>query len=335
MLPNFFHAGVPKSASATVNTLLRNHPEVFLPRQKEPNFFIRDDNFVKGLGWYVETYFAAAGDARIRGDMSIGHATGFGFDAIDRIAGLMEAPPKILLTFRDPIARAFSQYGMARDKGQLDRLDFAAAIDRALAAGPAINKADRRRARTGTYYASDADMDVYRWCMYVEPGHYADIYEAWAGTFGTDNVLVLLTEDLASDLQGQADSLCDFLGIARRPVEAGTRANTATGLRYPALRRMLNRLYALGPLRRVLNRPELMQLRKMLRRRLLSANYVPVEGRSGPDPATVERLRAHYAPQVERLETLLGRDLSRWRGDAAFKTVSGGDAATRPGAAPW
>jgi hypothetical protein len=312
-LPNFIHAGVPKSASATINEMLRSHPAVFLPRQKEPSFFNTDDRFSQGLDWYSSTYFANVVDERIIGDMSIGYATGFGFDTPKRIAGTIGTDLKILLTFREPVARAHSQYRMSHNKGQLEQLGFAEAIDRALAAGPKITEADRLRARTGSYYSSKSDMDAFRWCMYIEPGNYADILETWAGVFGIENVLVLLTDDIAADFQSQADRLFDFLGLNSMPVEPEMRSNAATSLRYPAMRRVLNRLYAIGPLRRVLNTPRMDRQRYWLRRRLLSRNYVESVVVETPAPETVARLSEYYEPQVARLEQLLGRDLGMWR----------------------
>ncbi|MEH6660519.1 MAG: sulfotransferase domain-containing protein [Parasphingorhabdus sp.] len=312
-LPNFIHAGVPKSASATINEMLRSHPAVFLPRQKEPSFFNTDDRFSQGLGWYSTTYFADVANEKIIGDMSIGYATGFGFDAPARIAEALGTDLKILLTFREPVARAHSQYRMSHNKGQLEQLSFAEAIDRALAAGPKITDADRLRARTGSYYSSKADMDAFRWCMYIEPGRYADILETWAGVFGIENVLVLLTDDISADFQSQADRLFDFLGIDSMPVEPEMRSNVATTLRYPVMRRVLNRLYAIGPLRRALNTPRMDRQRDWLRRRLLSRNYVENMVSESPDHETVVRLSDYYEAQIARLEKMLARDLSMWR----------------------
>lgn len=321
-LPNFIHAGVPKSASATINSMFRKHPDVFLPRQKEPGFFNTDECFSLGVDWYSTTYFSSVVDQRIVGDMSIGYSTGFGFDAPIRIAETLGTDLKILLTFRDPIARAYSQYGMASNKGQFERLGFAEAIDRAIAVGPSITSADRLRARTGTYYSSGKDMDVFRWCMYVEPGHYADILETWTSIFGVDNVLVILTEDIAVDLQKEASRLFSFLDIESIYVEPELRHNTATDLRYPWLRRVLNQFYAIGSLRSALNSPHMSPLRKILRKRFLSGNYVQNNSVAAPSLEAVKSLRSHYEPQISRLEGTLGRDLSIWRTKYAKEVVA-------------
>ncbi|XWN31271.1 MAG: sulfotransferase domain-containing protein [Devosia sp.] len=312
-LPNLIHAGVPKSASATVNAIATAHPEIFLPRTKEPNFFIQDEQFSQGADWYGATYYADAGEMRIVGDMSIGYATGFGFDVPERIAQTIGTDLKVLLTFREPAARAFSQYSMARDKGQFETLDFPAAVERALAVGGRLTDIDRRRVRSGTYYQSADDMDLFRWCMYVEPGHYADIFDRWCQTFGTQNILVLITEDIAANLQEQADKLFRFLGLEPVPVQPDLRRNEATTLRYPAVKRLFNRLYAVGPIRRRLDAPAAMQLRRRLRKRFLTRNYVPNTDRQPPDRAAVLKMQAHYAPQVHKLEAALGRNLDIWR----------------------
>lgn len=311
-LPNFIHAGVPKSASGTLGTVLRSHPQIFLPRQKEPNFFSSDEKFQKGLAWYSDVYFSTATTEAVLGDLSIGYSTGFGLDVPERIAEHLGRNVKILLTFRDPVWRAYSQYAMAHYKGQLDQLSFAESVNRGLAIGSEVSNADRLRVRTGTYYSNKRDMDIYRWCLYIEPGYYADIYRRWVEIFGANNVMVLITEELAGDLQQQADRLFSFLGVESMPVKPDLRRNEATALRYPWIKRILNRVYAVGAIRQLLNQPGALRSRKWLRRRFLSGNYVPNTKRPPPDKATVLRLQAHYQPQVDALEGLLGRPIPYW-----------------------
>src|SRR6476659_4636931 len=58
--PNFFIIGAAKAGTTTLYDLLDQHPQVYLPFDKEPAFFCDDDYFRNGIDWYLQTFFAGA-----------------------------------------------------------------------------------------------------------------------------------------------------------------------------------------------------------------------------------------------------------------------------------
>ena len=40
--PNFFIVGEPKSGTTTLYDLLKTHPDIFMPEEKEPSYFSKD-----------------------------------------------------------------------------------------------------------------------------------------------------------------------------------------------------------------------------------------------------------------------------------------------------
>src|SRR5204863_2222453 len=69
MLPNFLIIGAQKSGTTSLYRYLQMHPDVFMPRNKEPDFFVAERNWPMGLDWY-EAHFAAARDAIAIGEAS-------------------------------------------------------------------------------------------------------------------------------------------------------------------------------------------------------------------------------------------------------------------------
>src|SRR5690348_14667920 len=63
--PNFLILGPPKCASTSLHFYLSQHPEVYMPEEKEINFFTR--HYEKGLEFY-EQYFSKANGAKAIGE---------------------------------------------------------------------------------------------------------------------------------------------------------------------------------------------------------------------------------------------------------------------------
>src|ERR1700694_4198191 len=69
MLPNLIVIGGAKCGTSSLHYYLRLHPEIFMSRQKELNFFIEEMNWSEGLHWY-EAQFQNGAQYAIRGESS-------------------------------------------------------------------------------------------------------------------------------------------------------------------------------------------------------------------------------------------------------------------------
>ena len=311
MLPNFVHIGVPKSCSATISAILRRHPEIYTPGPKELNFFNRTTEFSKGLDWYQDTYFSNAADQPVLCDNSIAYAAGNTEVTIHRIRAALGPDTRILLTLRHPADRAYSQYCMARYKGQFEPLDFTDAVRDACHIEGDYSHADMDEIQEGRHHASAWNMSLFRHGFYLVPGRYADLLRHCQTAFGADNVLVLFTEEMASDLQGSIDRLTRFMGVSNITVQSDLRANEATALRYPWLRKIYNKVYSIGIVQRAyhgLSRKN----RSKLRRKLMSWNYKKNDSLPKAAPAALALLQDYYEPDMRALQEMLGRDLPGW-----------------------
>lgn len=179
---NFIGIGVQKSASTWVYRVLEDHPEASMSTPKELDFF--SDNFNKGIEWY-ESYFALDGSKKVAGDISPSYFTSL--EAIKN-AKQYNQDLKIIVTLRDPIARAYSNHlhlirlGEGYYKGK--DLTFEAG----LAAHP----------------------------EYLEQSYYFKHLSEWFSNFPKENILVMLQEEIEKDPIYHADLLYSFLSLDQR-----------------------------------------------------------------------------------------------------------------------
>ena len=58
--PNFLIAGAPRSGTGYVYHILDVHPDIYMakPEKPEPKFFLVDEEYNKGIEYYLEKYFS-------------------------------------------------------------------------------------------------------------------------------------------------------------------------------------------------------------------------------------------------------------------------------------
>ncbi len=194
---------------------------------------------------------------------------------------------------RNPIDRTYSAYRMEVRRGR-ERRDFAAVV------AEQVRPEHAERARS-LPWASDDRIDTY-----VVTSEYGRLLEDWYGYLPRERLLVLFTETYAERTGTELDRVLEFLGLAAgfRPPNLDARYNV--GSRSRDLR---------GPVRWL----RAAQLPRLFWRLLPKARrdgvlrwywrHQAVDSAPGgkPDRDSVELLRRHFRPDVERLGVLVGR----------------------------
>ena len=105
--PDFLYIGAARSGSTYLYEVLRHHPEIFIPKARDLNFF--SCGFKRGLKWYMK-YFKHA-SCKIAGE--IDHDYYLSAETMRRI---YSALPKIKLIccLREPIGKIYSEYNFWR-----------------------------------------------------------------------------------------------------------------------------------------------------------------------------------------------------------------------------
>jgi hypothetical protein len=289
-LPNLIIPGAAKAGTTTIHNFLAQHPRIFLPRAKEPHFFSNDLVWERGVEAYVQTHFERAAGFAVRAEATPHYL--FYEKAAQRIAEVLPAShQRFLIVLRDPVARAYSLYWNMVHEGH-EPLSFEDALA-------------REDGREGTREIER--LGGIRW-QYYDSGLYAKQLECWFRYFDRERFLFVLTEDLQSDPAATMDRVFGFVGVT--PLEALDAApkNVAALPRSRALQRFLRRpnraRELLGTL--VSRRWKVGFAERILRANRRRFAYPPMHAE------TDHRLRERFASDVDRLQSLIGRDLSAW-----------------------
>ncbi|XP_062508278.1 heparan sulfate glucosamine 3-O-sulfotransferase 1-like [Corticium candelabrum] len=107
--PDFIIVGVRKSGTRALLSMITLHPQVVSPGP-EVHYFDRDENFRRGLGWYV-SQMAPSRDGQLTGEKSPSY---FIFPSVPlRIKNYFETvgkKAKLLLVVREPVSRLISDF---------------------------------------------------------------------------------------------------------------------------------------------------------------------------------------------------------------------------------
>lgn len=120
-LPDFLIIGAAKSGTTTLYQYLSQHPSVFMPMEKEPDFF--GSQYDRGAQWY-SSLFHGAGEDQICGEASTDYTKFPNFpDCPERIARIIPTV-KLIYIMRNPVDRTFSHYRhLNREKEFLPTFD--------------------------------------------------------------------------------------------------------------------------------------------------------------------------------------------------------------------
>jgi hypothetical protein len=201
-LPHFIIGGAPRSSTTWLHVLADRHPAIAMakPVAPEPKFFLVDELYEHGLGFYGATWFASLPPDRLLGEKSTNYLESA--RAAERIRRDL---PEVKLVFllRNPVDRAWSNYRWSRQNG-LEIEDFATALSLE-AQRDRIVQGSLRYARPHAYFSR---------------GLYADLLTTYFALFPRTQLLVLRQEDAVRNPYAFVAKFHAFLGIEPRPQDA-------------------------------------------------------------------------------------------------------------------
>ena len=171
------------------------------PLKPEPKFFLRDDEYAKGLAYYSGRWFAPADPAKKAGEKSTDY-----LESAAAAARIAKDLPQVKLIFilREPVARAYSNYLWTKMNG-IETEDFATAL-----------RLEEQREND-----LPERLKFTRPFSYFSRGLYADLLAPYCNRFMDTQLLVTRFEDIVERPAALAETIHRFIGATPRPADAG------------------------------------------------------------------------------------------------------------------
>ena len=199
VLPDFIISGTVRSGTTSLYYNICEHPSVLPADYDEIGFF--DSNYHLGINWYRSMFPTEKEMERVKKETNFaitGEDTPFYFwkkEAAERI--LKDIPnSKIIIIFRNPVDRAYSNYQLGIRK-KTETLSFEDAIDEEmnfLEKHSFRESVDRRRS-------------------YLSKGFYENQIKIWFNVFPRVKIHILSTEDMQKNPEKTLLKIFQFLVI--------------------------------------------------------------------------------------------------------------------------
>lgn len=276
--PTFVGIGVQKCATSWLHEVLSAHDDVFTSDPKEIDFF--SAFYDRGYEWY-ENHFAPGHDVAVRGETSPSY---FYHPAAPTRMKTYNPDLKIIVIFRDPVERAFSNH-----LHELRKWHF-----------------------TSSEYFEDGLRNN---PCYLEQSRYAKHLATWYAAFPRSQILPLVLEEIVLDSEAAIRQVYEFLGVnLEGKIDlTRTRSNESVAFRNDRLQltlqkggKMLRRagfgagleaVKGFGPIRGLMN----------LNKRDLRIEAPPLSDE------TRTRLSHELAQEMRDLAGMLGREHLPWK----------------------
>ncbi|WP_157665249.1 sulfotransferase family protein [Mariniblastus fucicola] len=176
----FFVPGFSKCGTTTLCSLLGDHPEIYIPEIKEPNFFSMA--YHRGWEWYADLFSKAAG--RIGGEGSTFYtAKNFEDFAVSKMAEFYP-DAKFIFIARNPFTRIESSYREHHHSGH----------------------------KYGVHVPHDLEQTLRAFPNILDDTSYWSRLEAYRKRFDDQQIHILFFEDLLANQQFELRKCFKFLG---------------------------------------------------------------------------------------------------------------------------
>ena len=304
-IPDFFIVGHPKSGTTALYSMLRRHPQIFMPDAKEPWFFAeelheRTPPRPEGTPQTLEEYtawFAGAGTQQRVGEASPLYL--WSHSAAQAIAGV-RPDARIIAILREPASFLRSLHLQFIQTYIETENDFA----KALALEPARRAG--REIPPYTYWPQAL--------LYSEHVRYVEQLRRYEAVFPREQMLVLAYDDFKADNEATVRQVLRFLEVDDDVAVEPLHVNPTVRARS---QRMHELLHALSVGRGPLSLTVKSAIKTVVPQRLRRGAVGTIRGRlvyTEPppmDPEVAAQLRRRFKPEVIALGELLDRDVVR------------------------
>jgi hypothetical protein len=294
-LPTFIVIGASRSGTTSLHHFLGQHPDIYMSPVKSPNYFVSGDALPPWEGrrlramarqWVTDRQAYERLFARVHGEQAVGEVSPVYLQSRAAPQRILDTCPDVQLVaiLREPVTRAYAHYLGRRRDGLDRRTDFRAVVEEELSAPL---------------------PDEVAFGSYVGASRYHHFLREFFARFPADRIRIHLFEEFTANPRGVLADVFTFLGVdPNLPVDTDARHNRSGEIEGGLRRFVWTRTVGLRT-----------ALRPHLPARVRHAGQLVI-GRSLDRPPLAPDLRARIGealrPDVERLQSLIGRDLSGW-----------------------
>jgi Sulfotransferase family len=302
-VPDFFIVGQPKSGTTALYSMLRHHPQIYMPETKEPGFLAeelhvrkppRPSKNVDTFEDYLSLFAGAAPE------QCVGEATPFYLwsrTAAARIARL-QPQARIIATLREPASLLHSLHLL------LVRIHVEPEADLRTAIELEPLRREGRAVPARSYWP--------HLLRYSEQVRYVEQLRRYHAVFPREQMLVLIYDDFRADNERSVREVLRFLDVDGDSSIVSVDANPTVRVRSQRLHNLIEAVtVGHGPAGQATKAAvKALTSRRLRRRALVATKSRVVYGEPlPPDAEFMHELRRRFKPEVEALSEYLGRDL--------------------------
>jgi len=291
----FFCIGAQKAGTTTLHDILKQNPDICLPKEKETHFFSIPKLNKRGLAYYFQECFDEKSrvQAHIMGEVDPSYC--FFPGTFERIASQLSSDYKLKFIFvlRNPVHRAYSHYLMSLRRGH-ETLTFEDAVE-------------KESERLDDFFG-------YVHFSYIKRGHYFEQVKELLNFFSEDQVLFLLfEEDLLQNTQETLSRIHRFLELRPFEYNYSLKSNPASQPRSTLIRDLI---YGKSLLKNLLKAwvPS-GELRRKLKSRTDKLNSKGMDKKKLSSELSGRIWHEHFEKDLVLLEKCIGKPLKYWKAD--------------------
>lgn len=293
-LPNFLCVGAQKSGTTTLQEILIQHPNIYLPKRKETHFFDNGDiHYAKGISWYSSEYFSAVKHEQAIGEISTNYMF---LDYVPkRIYEELGPDIKLIFILRDPAKRAYSQF-MMNKQNFFETETFETALE-----------LENKRILKDEYHKKIFG--------YATRGLYAEQIKRFLEYFPREQMFFIIFEtDFLDNKEQTMQELCHFLELSPYDFQLDIKKNIMSR---PGYKWVHDILYS--PTWAWIRRPfkffiDSEQKREWIKFKIRGLNKKKITSKESTSikRETYVSLQKYFLNDIQLLEEITHKDLSHW-----------------------
>lgn len=296
--PNFLIPGASRSGTTSLYHYLRDHPEIFMPENKEVRYFDRNDRY-GDKEWYLE-HFESVTDETAIGESS----PPYFYESIVRdesgeYQGLMDnsitarvlgfnSDMKIVISLRDPVNRAYSQYWKNRNNKNIDD-----------------NKSFRKVIEEEINQKRTPEETPACW---LYKNKYSIHLKPWFENFPDNQIKIIIFDKWIQEPETILEEICEFLEVDSSYDFSDVLDEEKNSSKI-CKSKLLKYAYRKNPLLKYFYRNHVLDTRL----EDLVKKFTHQDGYPDMSKETREFVYEQLEDDIEETEELLGRDLDVWK----------------------